>query len=65
MKRFRLYGKFGGEKRFKPMDYNKGEQVTNLIHATLFTTEEVESLKGIDAINPEWTFEFREVKNAQ
>ena len=61
MLRYRLYGKHGNEKRFKPMDYNSGVQVVNLIHATLFTQEEKDSLKGIHAINPEWTFEFRAV----
>ena len=62
MKCYRLYGKYGSEKRFKPMDYNKGIQVVNLIHATLFTEEEKKSLDGIDKINPEWTFEFRAVE---
>jgi len=64
MNRYRLYGKFTGEKRFRPMDYNKGIQVSNLIHATLFTPEEMDSLKGIHALNPEWIFEFRAVSGA-
>ena len=36
---YRLYAKFEGQKRFKPLDLSTGEQVTNLIHATMIPEE--------------------------
>ena len=59
--RFRLYVKFPGQKRFSPVDWSRGVQVVNLIHASLFTSDEVETLKRVDLVHPdnasmEWKF---------
>jgi len=37
---YRLYIKLPTDKRFKPVDWNAGTQVGNLIYATLFTEAE-------------------------
>ncbi len=42
---YRLYAKAKDQKRYKAMDYNGGVQVNNLIYATLFTDDKLESLK--------------------
>ena len=36
---YRIYAKFYGQKNFKPVDTNKGQQVTNLIFASLIHPE--------------------------
>jgi len=63
--RYRLYAKLPGQKRFKPMDYREGRQVTNLIYATLFTEVEADALEAeldeLEEINPGWKFEIRKV----
>ncbi len=63
--KYRLYAKLPGQKRFKPMDYYKGLQVTNLIYATLFTEEEAADLEAeldeLEGYNPGWKFEIRKV----
>ena len=63
---YMLYGKTEQDKRFSPMDYNRGVQVVNLIHAKLFTEDEKQKLESmlpdLMKINPEWTFEIRKKK---
>ena len=62
---YRLYAKCEGDKTYKPVDWNGGRQVTNLIYATLFTEEEKKTLERVDLAHPdnaEISFEFRKVK---
>ena len=62
---YRLYAKIEGDKAYKPVDWNGGTQVTNLIYATLFTEEEKKTLERVDLAHPdnaEISFEFRKVK---
>ncbi len=60
----RLYAKTPDAKRFRPMDYNAGATVTNLIYATLFSPEETQRLRAelpaLHEINPGWIFEIRQ-----
>ena len=37
---YRLYAKKAGTKRFAPIDWRTGNRVVNLIHATIFSSEE-------------------------
>ena len=58
---FRLYIKFPGDTRYSPVDWNRGVQVINLIHATLFTRKERDTLESVDLAHPdnqgfEWKF---------
>lgn len=58
---FRLYIKYPRDSRFRPVDWNHGMQVSNLIHATLFTREERDRLEAVDLLHPgnqgfEWKF---------
>jgi hypothetical protein len=62
---FRLYAKLEGQKRFRAVNWNKGVQVNNLIHASIFTAIEVAMLQSTDLIHPanaHIEFEIREVK---
>jgi len=61
---YRLYIKLPTDKRFKPVDWNAGTQVGNLIYATLFTEAERDRLLAGDLADPanaHLTFEFRSV----
>ena len=63
---YRLYAKHETDKRFKPMDFNRGVQVTNLIYATIFDDCKYDELKKevefMTKMNPEYTFEIRRIK---
>ena len=60
---FILYAKTPDNKRFHPMDYNKGVVVINKIHATLFSKSEAEKIQKdipqLEKINEGWKFELR------
>lgn len=43
---WRLYAKWPKQKQFKPVDYKEGKQVTNLIYATIFSTEEKDKVEN-------------------
>ena len=63
-KTYRLYCRTPGDRRFKPVDWNGGTQVTNLIYATLFNQDEVDHLRKVDLAHPgnsHLEFEFRPV----
>jgi len=63
---YRLYVKFPGDKRFAPVDWNRGTQVVNLIYASLFSGEEKERLTTGDLAHPDnsqLTWEFRKVSD--
>jgi len=63
---YRLYVKFPEDKRFAPVDWNRGTQVVNLIYASLFSSEEKERLTTGDLAHPDnahITWEFRKVSN--
>jgi len=60
-----LYVKFKGQTQFRPMNWSKGTQVINLMHASMFTPEEVRTLKTVDLpANAELfeEYEFRKVR---
>lgn len=63
---FRLYAKQADQKRFSPMDYGAGQQVVNLIFATVFSATEAAKLKAelpaLHDLNPGWSFEVRGLK---
>lgn len=50
---FRLYVKLPEQSRFAPVDWSRGVQVINLIHASLFTAKEVETLRASDLAHPD------------
>ncbi len=59
---WRLYAKLPGQKRFSPLDYSRGVQVVNLIHATLFSDAEKAEVSRTDLpLNPTVSFEWRHV----
>ena len=61
-KAYRLYCKTPEDKRFKPVDWNGGRQVANLIHATIFTEAERDHQERVDLAHPDnsrFEFEFR------
>jgi hypothetical protein len=49
MKNYRVYAKFKGQSKFKPIDLSQGTQVTNLIHATIIPDFNLSKL--IDSFN--------------
>lgn len=58
-----LYGKFKGEKTFKPIDWNKGCATGRLVYATRFTDEARATLERVDIpANPDIQFEFRPIR---
>ena len=61
MRYFMLYARSPEFNRFRAMDYNAGVVTSNLIHATMFTSEERASvnLDRLHAANPGWSFEWR------
>lgn len=59
---YRIYGRFGNQRKFRAMNLRKGCQVGNLIYATLLTKQHAdEALAEISKDNPEWQFEIRHV----
>ena len=66
MYKFRVYAKTTKMKRFKPLDMEELQFVTNPIHASMFTSEELPKLKkyvqSLNELNPDYTFEIREIK---
>lgn len=58
-----VYGKHKNEKRFRPFDMNGNRFVTNLIHATVFESEQLPRLKKevayMNKYNPDYVFEIR------
>jgi hypothetical protein len=60
---YRLYAKFTGQKKFKPLDLGRGCQVTNLIYATLIPEENIPKINKIIEDNKETKFEIRKVIN--
>ena len=60
---YRLYIKWLDQTRFSPVDWKAGQQVGNLIYATLFTAEEMAVAKTeITTHNHgRFTHEFRKV----
>ena len=62
-KYYRLYAKFEGQKQFKPVDLSTGNQVTNLIHATMIPEDKIENLKDALSENePEIEFKIVKIK---
>ncbi len=62
--KWRLYAKPKGHNRFKPVDWNRGVLVTNLIYASMFTDDERRQLLEVDLAHPDnadFTFEFRRI----
>lgn len=60
--KWRLYCKFQNQNQFKPVDWSRGEQCTNLIYASVFTDEDRSKLEKIDIpANPDIQFEFRAI----
>lgn len=60
-----LYAKTPGQSRFRPVDWRKGAQVFNIIHASMFTEEQMRTLQSVDLAHPDnahITFEFRKVR---
>lgn len=65
MNSYRLYIKFPGDKRFLPVDWSTGTVVHKLIHATVFTEEEIGLVERYDLTrddNAGIEYEFRPVK---
>ena len=58
-----VYGKRKDERRFRPFDMNGNRFVTNLIHATIFTNEQLpklrEEVEFMNEHNPDYIFEIR------
>lgn len=63
---YRVYAKFEGQTRFKPLDLSTGQQVTNLIHATLVPAWQLEGLKSyieeVKQDQPELEFKIQKIK---
>lgn len=49
MKNYRIYARLQGQSNFKPMDWNAGQQVTNLIYATIIPESNLQLAK--DAVD--------------
>ena len=56
---YRIYAKFAGQTKFQPLDLSTGQQVINLIHASLITPEELPKVQQIIEENKEVKFEIR------
>jgi hypothetical protein len=59
---YRLYAKFEGQTRFKPLDLTTNQQVTNLIHATMIPEWKLKWLEDIYTSNPEISFKLEKIK---
>jgi len=62
---YRIYAKLPGQKKFSPMDWSKGVQVTNLIYATLVPAHNLERAKvAITKVDyPGIKLEIRDINN--
>jgi hypothetical protein len=59
---YRLYAKFEGQNKFKPIDLSTGQQVTNLIHATMIPEEKIEYLTySLKENEPEIEFKIEKI----
>lgn len=59
---YRLYAKFEGQQRHKPLDLSTGQQVTNLIHATIIPEENLGKLEEIMQQNPNIHFQIEKIR---
>ena len=60
MQYYLVYAKLKEEKRYRAMDINEGNQVGNLIYATMLNTEEVgRILPELKQENPHCDFQAR------
>jgi hypothetical protein len=59
---YRLYAKFEGQKRFKPLDLSTGQQVTNLIHASMIPEENLSKIEEIIQQNSNIHFQLEKIK---
>lgn len=59
---YRVYAKFNGQKQFKPLDLSTGQQVTNLIYATLVPAENLGRLKDAIQGQQDAKIEIRETE---
>ena len=66
MQNYRVYAKFEGQQRFKPMDLSTGQQVTNLIYATIVSESRLwdlkEYLEDVKKDQPELEFKIEKIK---
>jgi hypothetical protein len=62
---YRIYAKLPGQNKFSPMDWGKGVQVINLIHATLIPAHNLDRAKvAIQKVDyPGIKLEIRDVNN--
>jgi hypothetical protein len=59
---YRLYAKFPEQKKYKPLDLETGQQVTNLIYATMIPEWKLKWLEDTYAENPEISFKLEKIK---
>ena len=56
---YRIYAKFAGQTKFQALDLSTGQQVINLIYATLIPAENLGKVQQIIDDNKEVKFEIR------
>jgi hypothetical protein len=56
---YRIYAKFAGQTKFQALDLSTGQQVINLIHATLIPAENLGKVQQIIEDNKDVKFEIR------
>jgi hypothetical protein len=56
---YRIYAKFAGQTKFQPLDLSTGQQVINLIYATLIPAENLGKVQQIIEDNKDVKFEIR------
>jgi hypothetical protein len=56
---YRIYAKFAGQTKFQPLDLSTGQQVINLIHATLIPAENLGKVQQIIEYNKDVKFEIK------
>jgi hypothetical protein len=56
---FRLYVKWPGQTKFRPVDWSTGEQVNELMYATLFSKSEVGEVVATIERHQPGAFEYR------
>ena len=61
---YMIYCKHKDDKKFSPLDFNGGTQVTNLIYATMWNESQknnaMKLVRDLNKDNPTWIFELRE-----